>query len=264
MANLLLNAFNAVREKVENCTAKDISEGVKKSVSTTSKAIEICNNTINPISNADFLVSVLIDNSPSIIANNNQGHLVEGYNLVLKHLKPLAEDIRIDFKAVTFYGGKASGSSSYKDVRKVKPLTVSKYASFYRKFTPLNGDSFKLLNNVLKNKKNKRTLSLIITDGAANDNSVGPGKVKNLIDYSFDPKTDIVAGMGITDGTTNFYKVFQSMGIKKEWIITPSSVHELERAFRLFASAMKVASKDNKAFEEVAKKGFCALVPIED
>ena len=46
----------------------------------------------------------------------------------------------------------------------------------------------------------------------------------------------IVAAMGISDGTTDFKKVFRSMGISDRWILTPgNSASEIRRAFQVFS-----------------------------
>ena len=52
----------------------------------------------------------------------------------------------------------------------------------------------------------------------------------------------IVAAMGISDGTTDFRKVFRDMGIEDKWILTPGqSAQEIRQAFQVFCqSAVRV------------------------
>jgi hypothetical protein len=89
-----------------------------------------------------------------------------------------------------------------------------------------------------------RTVTLIITDGGdCGSTRCKPADVKALVTDMLAQENHIIAAMGIDDGSTNFRKVFASMGIPDRWILTPgNSASEIRRAFAVFSqSAMRVS-----------------------
>ena len=90
-----------------------------------------------------------------------------------------------------------------------------------------------------------RTVTLIITDGADYGSTrCRPADIAALVADMLAQENHIVAAMGINDGTTDFKKVFRSMGIPDKWILTPgNSGTEIRRAFSVFSQSAVRASQ---------------------
>jgi len=90
-----------------------------------------------------------------------------------------------------------------------------------------------------------RTVTLIITDGGDYGSTrCKASDVAAIVKDMLAQENHIVAAMGINDGTTDFKKVFKSMGIPDRWILTPgNSGTEIRRAFQVFSqSAVRAAA----------------------
>lgn len=117
--------------------------------------------------------------------------------------------------------------------------------------TPLYDQTLVLLGTVLAKTQEfadngvpVRTVSLIITDGADCHSMRADAKsVASVIGDMLRSENHIIAGMGIDDGYTDFRQVFQEMGIRDEWILTPgNSDSEIRKAFQIFSqSAVRVS-----------------------
>ena len=117
--------------------------------------------------------------------------------------------------------------------------------------TPLYDQTVVLLGTVLAKSQEfsdngvpVRTVTLIITDGADAGSSHADAKtVATLVNDMLKAENHIIAAMGIDDGYTNFRQVFKEMGIRDEWILTPSnSETEIRKAFQVFSqSAVRVS-----------------------
>ena len=104
-----------------------------------------------------------------------------------------------------------------------------------------------------------RTVTLIVTDGASTDNHRTAAEVKTIVNDMLKKEIHIVAGMGITDGSTDFKQVFRDMGIRDEWILTPSnSPSEIRKAFQVFSRSAVRASQNAAAFNSTMGGGFGA------
>src|SRR5262249_32919733 len=90
-----------------------------------------------------------------------------------------------------------------------------------------------------------RTVTLIITDGGDyGSQRCKPGDVAALVADMLAQENHIIAAMGIDDGTTDFRKVFRSMGIPDRWVLTPgNSASEIRRAFQVFSQSAVRASQ---------------------
>jgi hypothetical protein len=84
-----------------------------------------------------------------------------------------------------------------------------------------------------------RTVTLLITDGAdVHSTRADASHVKSLVDDLLAGENHIVAGMGISDGSTDFRAVFREMGIPDEWILTPGDgKSDIRRAFQVFSQS---------------------------
>lgn len=131
--------------------------------------------------------------------------------------------------------------------------------------TPLYDQAVVLLGTVLAKTQSFedsgvpcRTVTLIITDG--NDESSrhqNASGVRAIVRDMRRSESHIVAGMGISDGRTDFRKVFLDMGLDDKWILTPgNSPSELRRAFNMFSQSAVRASQGGASFSQAAAGGF--------
>jgi hypothetical protein len=113
--------------------------------------------------------------------------------------------------------------------------------------TPLYDQTLVLLGTVLAKAQEftdngvaVRTVTLIITDGA-DEGSIRSNSqnITQVIQDMLKAENHIIAAMGIDDGCyTNFHEVFKEMGIRPEWILTPSnSETEIRKAFQVFSQS---------------------------
>ncbi len=69
-----------------------------------------------------------------------------------------------------------------------------------------------------------RSVTIILTDGDnCGGTKVHPESTKPVVDDLLRKEMHIVAFMGIKDGQTDFEDIAKRMGIRKEWILTPSN-----------------------------------------
>jgi hypothetical protein len=69
-------------------------------------------------------------------------------------------------------------------------------------------------------------------------------------------ESHIVAAMGISDGSTDFRRVFCEMGINDRWVLTPgNSPSEIRKAFQVFSQSAVRASQ-SASFSQTALGGF--------
>lgn len=89
-----------------------------------------------------------------------------------------------------------------------------------------------------------RTVTLLITDGADAHSTRATAQTVAAIAQDMQmSENHIIAAMGIDDGQTDFRQIFQSMGIRDRWILTPgNSDREIRQAFQVFSqSAVRVS-----------------------
>jgi hypothetical protein len=130
--------------------------------------------------------------------------------------------------------------------------------------TPLYDQSVVLLGSVVaktqefsENGVVARSVTLIITDGADQHSARAKAKdVAALVKDMARAEAHIVAAMGISDGTTDFHKVFREMGIEDRWILTPgNNPSEIRKAFQVFSQSAVRASQA-ATFSQAAISGF--------
>jgi hypothetical protein len=136
------------------------------------------------------------------------------------------------------------------------------------KGTPLYDQTVVLLATVLakyqefeNNGVACRTVTLILTDGAdMHSIKQSPATVKRLVDDLLLTESHIIAAMGIDDeGHTDFRQVFEEMGIRPEWILTPGNTpSEIRKAFQVFSQSAVRASQGGASFSQTSVGGFSA------
>ena len=187
------------------------------------------------------LVTMMPDDSGSISCAGNEPAVRDGHNLVLEalHASRQAADI---FVHTRYLNGHVLFPYSPLDG------TVKMDASNYEanQGTPLYDQAVVLLSTVLAKTQEfaqagvpVRSVTLLITDGAdCGSTRARAADVRALVRDLLAQECHVVAGMGISDGATDFAQVFRDMGIADRWILTPgNSAQEVRRAFQVFSQS---------------------------
>ena len=205
----------------------------------------------NVMSSEVVLVTVMPDDSSSIRYASNAQAVRGGHNAILDALNlcPQKGEILIHnryLNGIVLY--------PYCFLDQAERMTPQNYDPCLG--TPLYDQCLVLLGTVLAKAQEfsdngvaVRTITLIITDGADCGSQRATAKdVKAVVKDMLNAENHIVAAMGIDDGgSTNFRQVFQEMGIRDEWILTPGQgAKDIRQAFQLFSqSAVQVSQSAN-------------------
>jgi hypothetical protein len=132
--------------------------------------------------------------------------------------------------------------------------------------TPLYDQTVVLLGTVLAKAQEfadngvpVRTVTLIVTDGHDEGSMRFTARqIAPVVRDMLMQETHIVAAMGIDDGgMTDFRSVFQDMGLRDEWILTPDNdQHDIRQAFQVFSQSAVRASQNAASFSKTALGGF--------
>lgn len=187
------------------------------------------------------LLTMMPDDSQSIAAANNTDAVKDGHNFVL------------DALARSKQSGEVLGHTRYLNGDVLFPYTtlanaVQMTSANYNPChgTPLFDQTVVLLGTVIAKAQELqqagiavRTVTLIITDGGDyGSQRCRATDVAAIVADMLAQENHIVAAMGIHDGSTDFHKVFRSMGIPDRWILTPgNSASEIRRAFQVFSQS---------------------------
>jgi len=193
------------------------------------------------------LLTMMPDDSQSIAAANNTDAVRDGHNFVLDALAKSKQSGEV--LAHTRY---LNGSVlfPYTELAHAQRMTAANYDPNLG--TPLFDQTVVLLGTVVAKSQELaqagiavRTVTLIITDGGDYGSTrFRPQDVAAIVADMLGQENHIVAAMGISDGTTDFKKVFRSMGIPDKWILTPgNSSSEIRRAFQVFSQSAVRASQ---------------------
>jgi len=206
-----------------------------------------------------ILLTQLIDDSGSITYNRNVKTVQDGHNLVIDAVKDSKQEDNILAHTCFINGGmlfdyRLIGSADVMDDGNFNPNGM----------TPLYESAVVTLGRVLAKAQEfsdqgvpVRTMTLIMTDGAANGYKNTAKDVKTIIDDMLKTEVHIIAGMGIEDGSTDFKQVFGEMGIRDEWILTPKNTHsEIRKAFQVFSRSAIKASQNATSFSTALGGGF--------
>jgi hypothetical protein len=187
------------------------------------------------------LLTMMPDDSQSIAAANNTDAVKDGHNFVLEAL------------ARSKQSGEVLGHTRYLNGDVLFPYTtlsnaIQMTSANYNPChgTPLFDQTVVLLGTVIAKAQELqqagiavRTVTLIITDGGDyGSQRCRASDVAAIVQDMLAQENHIVAAMGINDGSTDFHKVFRSMGIPDRWILTPgNSASEIRRAFQVFSQS---------------------------
>jgi len=193
------------------------------------------------------LLTMMPDDSASIASAGNTDAVRDGHNFVLDALKRSKQS------------GEVLAHTRYLNGHVLCPYTALDHAVAMTKAnydpvhgTPLFDQTCVVLGTVIAKAQELqqagiavRTVTLIITDGGDYGSTrAKPSDVQALVADMLGQENHIVAAMGISDGSTDFRKVFQAMGIPDRWILTPgNSASEIRRAFAVFSQSAVRASQ---------------------
>lgn len=192
------------------------------------------------------LVTMMPDDSQSIAAAGNTAAVRDGHNLVLEALRRSrqAGDVFVHTRYL-------NGSVLYPYVGLDGAIAMSAANYDPRLGTPLYDQTVVLLGTVIAKSTELaqagvpvRTVTLLITDGGDYGSQRCTAKeVRALVADMLAQEHHTVAAMGISDGTTDFRKVFRDMGIPDRWILTPgNTTSEIRKAFQVFSQSAAAVS----------------------
>lgn len=209
-----------------------------------------------------LLLTILTDDSSSISYAGNTQAVCDGHNLVLEALLASKQ------------GDGIMAHNRYLNGQVLYPYCPIAQAPLmndgnYRPCgaTPLYDQTVIMLGTVLAKSQEffdngvpVRSISLIITDGEDVGSAyANTGQVKAIVNDLLRTERNIVAAIGISDGKTDFRRVFREMGISDEWILLPGdSASEIRQAFQLFSQSAVRASRSAANFSVAAVGGFGA------
>lgn len=188
------------------------------------------------------LVTVMPDDSGSIRMAGNAQLVRDGHNelvIILEGSKQAGD--------VLFHTRYLNGDvlNPYMPLDQVEQMDATNYNP--NRGTPLHKQSVVLLGTVITKAQQfadngvpVRTITVIITDGGDTDyDPHGAANVKKVVDDMFTTENHIVAGVGLSDGSTDFNAVFAEMGIPSEWrLVAGQSEQEIRRVFALVSRSV--------------------------
>ncbi|MFZ9739757.1 MAG: hypothetical protein ACO3EZ_17315 [Prochlorotrichaceae cyanobacterium] len=206
------------------------------------------------------LVTLMPDDSGSIRFSGNSATVSAGHNTVLDALQgsPQQDNILIHNRYL-------NGHVLYPYCPLSQAVRMDSHNYNPNQGTPLYEQTIVLLGTVLAKAQEfadngvpVRTVTLIITDGADEHSHSRRAKdVKAIVDDMLRSENHIVAAMGIDDGTTDFHQVFQEMGLRSEWILTPGNSHkDICKAFQIFSQSAVRVSQSAVSFSQSGLGGF--------
>lgn len=225
--------------------------------------------TIDDITTAEVvLVTVLVDDSSSIQFGGNAGIMREGVNEILDSLKGSKQSASV---LISCRYLNAPAGTDHGVLYPYRPLDgavrLDQHNYHPSGGTPLLDQTAVTLTGVATKMAEfeqggvaARAVTVIVTDGAEQGSHQYryPVELKPTVDGLLKSEAHIIAGMGISDGTTDFRKLFQDMGLQDDWILSPkNSESEIRRAFQLVSqSAVRASQAQGGSFSQVALGGF--------
>ena len=191
------------------------------------------------------LVTIMPDDSGSIRFGGNAQAVRGGHNAVLDALSSSKQNDNILIHTRYLNGHVLYPYCPLSQAVRMTPQNYDPNLG-----TPLYDQTIVLLGTVLAKAQEfadngvpVRTITLIITDGADASSRANAKDIASVVQDMLKAENHIVAAMGIDDGYTQFRQVFQDMGIRDEWILTPgNSDSEIRKAFQVFSqSAVRVS-----------------------
>lgn len=207
-----------------------------------------------------MLVGLLIDDSSSIrMASGNTEAVRQGHNDMLAALKGSKSAATILVSCGFLNRGVLY---PYVPLDKAPDLTTHNYnpaggTPLYERTLTMLGAAIAKTAEFEQGGVAVTTVSYVLTDGGATDYQFQAADVRKIVEGMLRTESHIVGAMGIDDGYTDFRQVFTEMGIRPEWILTPSNnPSEIRRAFGTISRSAVRASQAAGAFSATALGGF--------
>ena len=208
------------------------------------------------------LVNLLIDDSGSIrmVAGNAEA-IREGHNTMLGALKGSKQG-----DGVQVHARYLNGTILYPYVPLSGAIEMTQRNYNPNGGTPLFDQSLVMLGTVVSklmdfqnNGIPARTVTVFATDGADMGSNASAADVAKVVRDLLKQESHIVCGLGVSDGQTDFDKVFEEMGIPKEWrLIVGNNPSEIRKAFAMVSKSAVRASQNAASFSKTAAGGFSA------
>jgi len=209
-----------------------------------------------------ILITMLVDDSGSINFGGNAESIRKGHNAVIDSLAhtPVKDSIM----AHTCY---LNGFILYPYSPVTRAVRMDKKNYRPSLGTPLYDQTVVVLGTVIAKAQQfidngipTRTVTLVMTDGGdCHSVKANEKTVARIVGDMLKSENHIVAAMGVDDHSTDFRKVFRSMGIQDQWILTPgSSEQEIRQAFNIFSRSVVRASQHASSFRSMSIGGFAA------
>lgn len=205
-----------------------------------------------------LLVTQVIDDSGSIcFVGGNTEAVRDGHNLVIDSLKGSKQSAGVLMSTRLLNGGLLSGYTTLDVAPRLDTHNFNPNGG-----TPLYDTIKAALTTVAakmadfeQNGVAARALTVIVTDGADNGYT-RPKDVLDMVAGLLRTEQHIIAGVGVSDGYTDFRAVFAGIGILPEWILTPNNTpSDIRRAFRVISQSAVRASQA-ATFSQTAMGGF--------
>jgi hypothetical protein len=208
------------------------------------------------------LVTVIVDDSSSIDACHNTQKIIDGHNMVIDALKASKQKEGILFHTTYLNEGILSPFVKIENAIRMDTINYRPYGG-----TPLYDRVIEALGTIIARVVKSqddgvacRTVTLIVTDGADTESKHWAKDVASIVKDLLKMETNIVAAMGVDDGSTNFRKVFKDMGIEDKWILTPKNTQtDIRRAFAVFSQSATQASQSAASFTQAMTTGVGAF-----
>jgi hypothetical protein len=213
---------------------------------------------LNVPASRGVLLTMLVDDSGSIQYRGNEQTVRDGYNEVIVAMRDSRQ------------AGETLVTTRYLNGHILYPYQFLAHVPLLDKQnyhagggTPLYDQTIATLGTVIaktlefgNNGTPVSTVTLIVTDGNDESSSSTAHEVAAIVTDMLAQECHIVAGMGISDGSTDFARVFREMGIPDQWVLTPrNDPKEIRRAFQLFSQSAIRASSGGVGFSQTAQTG---------
>jgi hypothetical protein len=212
-----------------------------------------------------FLLTMLVDDSGSIREAGNEALVMDGYNTILASLKESKQESGILIHT-RYLNGRVL--LPYTPIADAGAMTSRDYQATGS--TPLYDESVAALGTVIAKSQAfadsgvpVRTVTVILTDGEdCGSNRHHAADVSRIVEDMLASENHIVAGVGLDNGRTNFKRIFKSMGIPPQWVLTPGgSKSDIRSAFRVISQTALRTSQGRGHFSKAAAGGFAAAQP---
>ena len=207
-----------------------------------------------------FLVAVLIDDSGSIRFAGNAQSVRDGHNAVIGAFK----DSKGQGSGILTLCRYLNGTILYEFTPLDQSIEMTTKNYDPDGGTPLYDQAIVILGTVAAKAQEfadagvtARTATLIVTDGNDEGSRSRATDVKKVVDAMLGSEKHIIAAMGISDGSTDFRRVFKDMGIRDEWMLVPgNTASDIRKCFRVFSRSAVRASQSAQGFSQTAAGGF--------